>query len=542
MPDVSVESTDPFSSLETNIWNDNEKVIKDEERAMSQEEILSHKLLVAIEKQAALDERCADEIHKNEVLEERIRELEGKLLHQEKTRQPLNEFEGVEEKLRQTEAKYQSAESERDRVQSEIEELTSSLFEEANRMVADARKETLVYQRRASQFQKQLADTETLLINAQSQLVELKSVMQNMSDSYEQTIHSPMRPGSSAHDSASVVSVGSSTAALEETLNPPRNSPGHVKSASFESPRTPGNSNYAYPAARRHFEPVQDQRAATSLGLHNPSHVHRVRTLVEDRSSSASPPATPVVVTDSPPPSANSVTPMNPALWTISQSNLSQAMNSSNPSFSEFYALLTYSSKSVQSRTTLNRTSSSSSLKNTVVLPRSVTTPANVKPLSSSPSQSTFLPPASRSLREFAFFKRCVEEDIDPTLRLDHAVGLSWLARRSIYAAIMDASLIINPVPSSLSQAFSPCSLCGDNRESSLRSFEFRSRPDGTSYACCNYCVARLRSVCGFICFLYQVAKGVWDSCSVEKTWTECIHKREAMFYSRAGLAKELGG
>ncbi|WBW71566.1 Rab GEF Sec2 [Schizosaccharomyces osmophilus] len=540
MLDVSVESTDHFNAVKTNIRKNNEKELKEKTRAMSEEEILSHKLLVAIEKQAALDERYADEIHKNEVLEERIRKLEVSVSTQEKTKQLANESEDVGEKLRQTEAKYQTVEIERDRVQTEIEELTSSLFEEANRMVADAKKETSVYQRRASQLQKQLADTETLLLNAQSQLIELKSVMQNMSDSYEQTIHSPIRPGSSAHDSASITSMGSSTPALEETLH--RSAPNHVKSASFESPRTSVNSNYVYPAAHRHLEQVQDQRAATSLGIHHPSHVHRVRTLVEDRSSSASPPATPVVVTDSPPPSTNYVTPINSAIWNTSQANFSQAMNFQNPSFSEFHALLTYSSKSVQPRTSLNRMSSSSSLKNVALQNRTVLPPANTKQSSSSPSHPSFLPPASRCLREFAYFKRCVEEDIDPTLRLDHAVGLSWLARRSIYAAILDASLIINPLSSSSSQAFSPCSLCGDNREDSLRSFEFRSRPDGTSYACCNYCVARLRSVCGFLSFLYQVAKGVWDSCSVEKTWTECILKREAMFYSRTGLAKELGG
>ncbi|EPX74674.1 guanyl-nucleotide exchange factor Sec2 [Schizosaccharomyces octosporus yFS286] len=539
MPNVSVESTDHPNEVERNIEKNNEKELKEDSRAMSQEEILSHKLLVAIEKQAALDERYADEIHKNEVLEERIRKLEENILTQEKTKQLAIETEDVGEKLRRTEAKYQTVEIERDRVQSEIEELTSSLFEEANRMVADARKETFVYQRRASQLQKQLADTETLLTNAQSQLIELKSVMQNMSDSYEQTIHSPMRPGSSTHDSASIASAGSSTPALEEALH--RNTPNHVKSASFESPRTSVNSNYVYPAAHRHFEQIHDQRAATSLGIHHPSHVHRVRTVVEDRSSSASPPPTPVVVTDSPPPSTYYVTPVNSAVFNASQPNLSEAMNLQNPSFSEFHALLTYSSKSVQSRTTLNRMSSSSSLKNIALQNRTAHTPASAKQSSSSPSHPSFLPPASRCLREFAFFKRCLEEDIDPTLRLDHAVGLSWLARRSIYAAILDASLIINPMSSSSPQAYSPCSLCGDNREDSLRSFEFRSRPDGTSYACCNYCVARLRSVCGFISFLYQVAKGVWDSCSVEKTWTECILKREAMFYSRTGLTKELG-
>lgn len=48
-------------------------------KLMSQEEILSQKLVAAIERQAALDDKYATEVHRNEALSERIRELEAKL-------------------------------------------------------------------------------------------------------------------------------------------------------------------------------------------------------------------------------------------------------------------------------------------------------------------------------------------------------------------------------------------------------------------------------------------------------------------------------
>lgn len=67
-----------------------------------------------------------------------------------------------------------------------------------------------------------------------------------------------------------------------------------------------------------------------------------------------------------------------------------------------------------------------------------------------------------------AFLKRCVEEDSDPALRLDLAPGLGFLSRRSVATAIVDGSLVIEPLHSSNGGGDLPsdkCSLCGCSLE-----------------------------------------------------------------------------
>lgn len=57
------------------------------------------------------------------------------------------------------------------------------------------------------------------------------------------------------------------------------------------------------------------------------------------------------------------------------------------------------------------------------------------------------------------FLKRCQEEDMDQTLRLDLAPGLNWLTRRNIVSAILEGHLAIEPLFGSLPQP--TCALCG---------------------------------------------------------------------------------
>ncbi|KAF5097071.1 hypothetical protein D0Z00_002536 [Geotrichum galactomycetum] len=53
---------------------------------------------------------------------------------------------------------------------------------------------------------------------------------------------------------------------------------------------------------------------------------------------------------------------------------------------------------------------------------------------------------SSSGLKDFKFFKRSLADDIEPTLRLDTAPGLSWLSRRNIMSSIIDGSIIIEPI------------------------------------------------------------------------------------------------
>jgi Rab guanine nucleotide exchange factor SEC2 len=154
------------------------------------------------------------------------------------------------------------------------------------------------------------------------------------------------------------------------------------------------------------------------------------------------------------------------------------------------------------------------------------------------------LPP----LKETKFYKRVLAEDIEPTLRLDTAPGLSWLARRSVLNAMTDGNLVVEPVPttgnaSTLSKILQhPCSLCGDNRkeEAHLRRHRFRTNESEAAqrYPLCKYCLGRVRSTCDFLGFLRIVKDGHWradDEDAERAAWEESVRLREQMFWSRIG-------
>ncbi|KAH8662038.1 hypothetical protein BX600DRAFT_308887 [Xylariales sp. PMI_506] len=154
------------------------------------------------------------------------------------------------------------------------------------------------------------------------------------------------------------------------------------------------------------------------------------------------------------------------------------------------------------------------------------------------------LPP----LKETKFYKRALAEDIEPTLRLDIAPGLSWLARRSVLSAMTEGSLVVEPVPTnspfaSISKPqFYPCSLCGETRKDAthLRMHRFRTSEieSAQRYPLCKYCLSRVRSTCDFLGFLRIVKDGHWraDDADAERAaWEESVRLREQMFWSRIG-------
>lgn len=49
-------------------------------------------------------------------------------------------------------------------------------------------------------------------------------------------------------------------------------------------------------------------------------------------------------------------------------------------------------------------------------------------------------------LKDTRFYKKFISEDFEPTLRLDLAPGLSWLARRSVQSSILDGTIVIDPI------------------------------------------------------------------------------------------------
>lgn len=174
--------------------------------------------------------------------------------------------------------------------------------------------------------------------------------------------------------------------------------------------------------------------------------------------------------------------------------------------------------------------------------PQTPNTPASS--YSGGSAASAPIPP----LKDTKFYKRVLAEDVEPTLRLDAAPGLSWLARRSVITAMSDGSLVVEPVPTTGTYAklskpqFYPCSLCGESRKDDeyLRMYRFRTSENSSSqrYPLCRYCLNRVRSTCDFLGFLRIVKDGHWrtdDEDAEKAAWEESVRLRENMFWARIG-------
>ncbi|RAH43397.1 guanine nucleotide exchange factor SEC2 [Aspergillus brunneoviolaceus CBS 621.78] len=162
-----------------------------------------------------------------------------------------------------------------------------------------------------------------------------------------------------------------------------------------------------------------------------------------------------------------------------------------------------------------------------------------------SPSGSVSSPQPVTShipLKETRFYKRVVVEDIEPTLRLDAAPGISWLTRRSVLGGICEGSLLVEPMPSSAKRYEFPCSLCGERRTGSVneRTHRFRTSDNETAqrYPLCVLCLEKVRSCCEFTGYLRLILDGhvrIGDAEEEKEAWDETIRLRERMFWSRIG-------
>ncbi|KAF2440245.1 hypothetical protein P171DRAFT_488975 [Karstenula rhodostoma CBS 690.94] len=169
-------------------------------------------------------------------------------------------------------------------------------------------------------------------------------------------------------------------------------------------------------------------------------------------------------------------------------------------------------------------------------------------PLAKSPNSISTNSPresltGSANLKDERFYKRSLSEDIEPTLRLDIAPGLSWMARRTVLNSITSGSLVVEPAPPppKFRAAIFPCSLCGEVRKGDeyARKFRFKSsETDDTRHPLCDWCLGRVRSTCDYISFLRMVAAGHWRAESEDEkkaAWEESVRLRERMFWSRIG-------
>jgi hypothetical protein len=349
-------------------------------------------------------------------------------------------------------------------------------------MVSAARRERDAMDRKNEQLKSQLIDTETLLASHQEQLAELKAVMQQMTREREET---------EANGTPSTPSTGNwyskeSMGRIFESLHLIPNS------ASIDMPPCPPTSliNLVHPVLR-----------------HDVAAYHEF-----------------CEVLTQPRPSDEKVSPKPSRLSGHSFTSI-QMMG-----MGMGISALGSPSTSVGSSLFGMKKRPDSSL-------------AVHSPTGSISSNSTYDSQAAlQALKETKFFKRAMMEDVEPTLRLDNAPGLSWLARRNVLSAITEGGLVIDPMPSSPKVNIFACALCGESKadEQHARTHRMRTsdNPNAQRYPLCWYCTNRLRSVCDFMAFLRTLKEGLWKcegSGDQMHAWEESVKLRERMFWARVG-------
>lgn len=183
-----------------------------------------------------------------------------------------------------------------------------------------------------------------------------------------------------------------------------------------------------------------------------------------------------------------------------------------------------------------NGSTSSLSTAATGSSPATPTTPASTVSNGSTNGPNSLTP-----LKETKFYKRALAEDIEPTLRLDTAPGLSWLARRTVLNAVCEGTLVVEPMPPSTKPYIFACSLCGETRKdpAHIRSHRFKASESESAqrYPLCKYCHGRVRSTCDLLGFLRILKEGHWrtDEDSEKAAWEESVRLREQMFWCRMG-------
>ena len=148
-------------------------------------------------------------------------------------------------------------------------------------------------------------------------------------------------------------------------------------------------------------------------------------------------------------------------------------------------------------------------------------------------------------LRETKFYKRVLTEDVEPTLRLDLAPGISWLTRRSLLTAVCEGSLIVEPIPEAsrkLYGRYTTCSVCGENRigEENSRTHRMRTSDSESAsrYQLCQLCLEKVRATCDLVGFVRMIKDGgvrirEGDLEAEQEAWEELVRLRERMFWAR---------
>lgn len=349
-------------------------------------------------------------------------------------------------------------------------------------MVAAARKDREAADRRSDQLRSQLNETELLLVSHQEQLAQLKAVMHQMSLDRED---SDINTAASTAPSTPALQTLETMKRIDDALDSSPSS--NDIEAAVPAPPT-SFTHLLHPVLRTDLQAYDDFQTLLSL-----SRKSSPTSRVSNGSSS-----------------------------NLNVTNLSH-----------------FSGKETQHSTTrFPSTGSTSSLSTSATYPSSPIAPSSTN----SSVSSRDVPINSVALKETRFYKRALTEDIEPTLRLDTAPGLSWLARRTVVNSMSEGSLVVEPTPAAIKRNAFACSLCGENRrnEKYARSHRFRTSENENAqrYPLCNFCLTRVRASCDFLGFLRMLKDGHWRADGEEaelQAWEECVRLRERMFWARMG-------
>ncbi|KAF4448912.1 hypothetical protein F53441_7736 [Fusarium austroafricanum] len=456
---------------------------------------LSNKLINAINHQTILDDSLSAARHELDTARERIRKLEIQNASQREmlagdvwVRKHTVEAEKKEWQLKISAERQKrlDTEMEKKKIEQELENLTAALFEEANKMVIAAKEEAKADHEALQRKNDQL----------KSQLADTESILKSQQEQLVELKHVMEHMASEREDHTNPTAPSSPGLAKPDTRDDRRLSTEEpapaLWSAAVEPAHPTSFSHLIQPVLRTDLSAYDDFLSLTRVSRNRPG----------SRVSSGS----------------------VGALNALTGFGLGGSISSAHPS-------------------NASTTSLGTPLPGAGSAPQSPNTPASTVSATSNAS-ATPLP----SLKETKFYKRALAEDIEPTLRLDMAPGLSWLARRSVIASIADGSLVVEPVPTTGSLValtkpqFYPCSLCGDSRKDPqyLRNHRFRTSETDSAqrHPLCKYCLTRVRSTCDFLGFLRMVKDGHWraENEDHEKAaWEESVRLREQMFWARIG-------
>jgi hypothetical protein len=351
-------------------------------------------------------------------------------------------------------------------------------------MVAAARKERDAMEKKTEQMKAQLNDTELLLTSHQEQLAELKTVMQQMGSDRDE-----MEANTNISTAPSTPGMGKreSREILEKQLEAANLSP-HTPNTEPIPPDTPTSfSHLIHPVLRTDLQSFSDFKSLLHMGRESASH---------SRVNSGS----------------LGLNVLGLGSFASGSSTVLPANNGS--------------------------TSSLSTMGTNYSAPGTPLTPASS--ISNHSAREVF---SASPLKDTRFYKRVLAEDIEPTLRLENAPGLSWLARRTVLNSMSDGSLLIEPMPAMTQIYGQPCSLCGESRKSEehIRRHRFRtSDNDKTAqrHPLCGYCLSRMRACCDFLGFLRMLKDGHWRAegeGGEMGAWEESVRLREKMFWAKIG-------